>query len=275
MPGGGVHRKRISIFLLVIFAFLLGLSFSFSTISIFPSYASNMGAYNRPAYNPAGGGQSLLGNMLKKYHTTLGEYENKIRGLERENKILKEERNIELGGECKTGVFEELSEGNIKRYTNPRIVGDLAISIVSSGSENPLIALHKYVHEKIKYVDDPRGEEYIATPCETILSGGGDCEDHAILLASLLEAVGIDAKMVWLKGRHIFVGVQTGNEIDEKLKKIPGCEDPIWMDYGGTKLLLSDTTFAPCPGQIEDIYIDKVNGEWRWKNGLDVVVFEV
>jgi hypothetical protein len=48
-----------------------------------------------------------------------------------------------------------------------------------------------YVATRIEYRDDPRGKEYVKIPDHTLQAGAGDCEDQAILLAALLETLGI------------------------------------------------------------------------------------
>jgi transglutaminase-like putative cysteine protease len=274
MLGLGRISRKIYIPMLVIFAFLVGLGFSYFVISFYPYSQEN--AYYRPSYTGYVTGEpNPIGSMLKSYHLTVEEYDERIGDLERENEILREEKNLVFNPECKTGKLAEFSEENIREAMDPGIVRNLAVSIVSPNSESPVISLHMYVYEGVKYVDDPKGEEYIATPCETILTGGGDCEDHAILLASMLESVGIDAKIIWLKGEHTFVGIQIGEEINTEIEKIQGCEDPLWLDYKGKKLLMADTSFAPCPGQVGDIYVTRKDGEWEWKEGYEVVVFDV
>ncbi|NIO22748.1 MAG: hypothetical protein GTN38_01830 [Candidatus Aenigmarchaeota archaeon] len=273
MLGLGEHSRKIYISALVIFAFLVGLGFSFFVISFYPSAQEN--TYYRPVSPESTEGISLLGSMLKKYHLTLEECNELMGTLERENKILREERNLVFNPECKTGKLAEFSEENIRDAMDPGIVRNLAVSVVSPNSENPVISLHRYVYENVKYVDDPRGEEYIATPCETLLTGGGDCEDHAILLASMLESVGIDAKIVWLKNTHTLVGIETSEEINQEIEELQGCGNPLWLDHDGTKLLLADTSFAPCPGQVENIYVERSEEEWGWKDGYEVVVFDV
>jgi len=50
-----------------------------------------------------------------------------------------------------------------------------------------------WIQESIRYVSDPRGVEYIATPRETLELMAGDCDDVAVLLASMYESVGLDA----------------------------------------------------------------------------------
>lgn len=53
------------------------------------------------------------------------------------------------------------------------------------------------------YVNDPRGNEYFATASETIDNEMvGDCDDFAILLVSMVEAIGGDARVVMSDGER-------------------------------------------------------------------------
>ncbi|NIO19911.1 MAG: hypothetical protein GTN76_04015 [Candidatus Aenigmarchaeota archaeon] len=271
---GRHHSSKIYISLLVIVAFLIGLGFSFFVINFYPSSQENS-HYKPSDVGYMTGNYNVLGDMLKKYHMTVEEYDERIGELEKENEILREERNLVFNPECSFGKVTEFSKESVREAMDPEIVRKLAVSVISSGSENPVILLHRYVHENVKYVDDPKGEEYIATPCETIMTGGGDCEDHAILFASMLESVGTDAKIVWLKDTHTLVGIETDGDINLEIENIQGCGNTLWMDHEGMKLLLADTSFAPCPGQIENIYVERENGEWEWKKGYEVIVFDV
>lgn len=62
--------------------------------------------------------------------------------------------------------------------------------------ECELNAIYRYVVENFNYISDPEGDELIQTPQETIQIMGGDCEDLSILLASLLDNVGIKTYLV-------------------------------------------------------------------------------
>jgi hypothetical protein len=53
--------------------------------------------------------------------------------------------------------------------------------------------INQWVANNISYVSDPRGHNYYAFAHETLQVRGGDCDDFAILLASMYEAVGLDA----------------------------------------------------------------------------------
>lgn len=58
----------------------------------------------------------------------------------------------------------------------------------------------------IQYVTDPtKGLDYIQYPIETLTNKGGDCEDEAILYASLLESIGINSVIILVPG-HAFSG---------------------------------------------------------------------
>lgn len=52
--------------------------------------------------------------------------------------------------------------------------------------------------------------EYIKYPAETIMEGGGDCEDSAILLAALLKTLGFNTVLISPKG-HMAVGLACDN----------------------------------------------------------------
>ncbi len=53
--------------------------------------------------------------------------------------------------------------------------------------------INYWVAHNIAYIDDPHGVEYLGYAHETLGIGGGDCDDIAVLMASLYEAVGLDA----------------------------------------------------------------------------------
>ena len=60
-------------------------------------------------------------------------------------------------------------------------------------------ALYRYVRDYYSYVSDPQ-YQYVQSPQETLLSGGGDCEDLALLLGEMLSAVGIHNRIVIVPG---------------------------------------------------------------------------
>lgn len=65
----------------------------------------------------------------------------------------------------------------------------------SQGNFNPgqICDIFDYCYKKWRYVNDPKGHEYVARASESIASYlTGDCDDFAVLMASCLLAVGAD-----------------------------------------------------------------------------------
>lgn len=59
------------------------------------------------------------------------------------------------------------------------------------------IQLYRFVQKDLGYIRDPAARELIQSPDETLRVGAGDCEDLSILLASLLENVGMPTYLVF------------------------------------------------------------------------------
>jgi transglutaminase-like putative cysteine protease len=55
-------------------------------------------------------------------------------------------------------------------------------------------ALHAFVRDSIRYTNDPVYTELVQTPPATLQMGVGDCDDKALLLATLLESIGRPAR---------------------------------------------------------------------------------
>lgn len=58
--------------------------------------------------------------------------------------------------------------------------------------------LYEYVRDEIKYIKDPSGFDFIQKPEITMKLNAGDCEDKAILLASLLMAISFEAALIFV-----------------------------------------------------------------------------
>lgn len=108
---------------------------------------------------------------------------------------------------------------------NASKVRNLAVqSVVKYSAPNApatkVFAIHNEVVNRVSYVSDPRKDEYIADPLETWNDLGGDCDDFSILLSSLYEAVGIDAKIVEAyrpEYGHVFVLLHIDQDLDSFL----------------------------------------------------------
>jgi hypothetical protein len=102
-----------------------------------------------------------------------------------------------------------------RSLVDPYSVRALAVSLVSeypqhgTGQLLRAAALFEYVKNNVTYVPDPIrmenqqliAEDLIASPTETLRIRGGDCDDHAVLMASLLSAVGIANRMHKIKSK--------------------------------------------------------------------------
>ncbi len=66
----------------------------------------------------------------------------------------------------------------------------------TNNKESQINAIYRYIVENYDYLSDPTDVELIKSPMETMQTKGGDCEDLAILLNSLLENIGIKTYLV-------------------------------------------------------------------------------
>ncbi|MBS7614950.1 transglutaminase domain-containing protein [Candidatus Bathyarchaeota archaeon] len=74
-------------------------------------------------------------------------------------------------------------------------VRNLAVSLgkkFAAGDFKQARRLYEYVRDEIAYIHDPRSTEEVQPPEVTLKLGGGDCDDKAVLLASLLMSIGFD-----------------------------------------------------------------------------------
>lgn len=72
-------------------------------------------------------------------------------------------------------------------------------------------SLIKYIKDNFKYVRDPKGFDYFAGPTESIKIMGGDCDDHSILMASTIKAIGGEVRFILAPG-HIYPELFCGDD---------------------------------------------------------------
>lgn len=111
----------------------------------------------------------------------------------------------------------------IKKYkTTPAIrvlIGKILVGIDGRDFKSVVDKITKFVKSKVRYQKDINEVETLQSPLRTIQLGFGDCDDFAILLATLFEAAGYSVKLVLVSNRldkvfnHIFVRVN-GIDID-------------------------------------------------------------
>jgi hypothetical protein len=74
-------------------------------------------------------------------------------------------------------------------------------------------AVFKEIRNRWNYVNDPKGKEYIAHATESLIHFSGDCDDHAILMAACIRAVGGTPRLIHTGG-HIYPEMLVGKKSD-------------------------------------------------------------
>ncbi|MCU0320220.1 MAG: transglutaminase family protein [Flavobacteriales bacterium] len=62
-----------------------------------------------------------------------------------------------------------------------------------------------------RYVSDVKGGEYFATPQESLELMAGDCDDHALLMAACIKAIGGEVRLVRTTG-HVYPELKIGDD---------------------------------------------------------------
>ncbi|MDD2438620.1 MAG: transglutaminase family protein [Methanosarcinaceae archaeon] len=148
-------------------------------------------------------------------------------------------------------------------------------------------ALFDKVNEEIEYISDPRGNDIWEPANQTLNIGAGDCEDQAILLASLIEAIGGTTRL-YLTDTHAFAAVYIGNEttgirtVVEGVKAYYGNVDVYYTsDAYGAWLMLDPTSSlyaGGLPGTTAQVQISEPNGDskgWTFLNTSKVKVIDI
>lgn len=71
-------------------------------------------------------------------------------------------------------------------------------------------SIFKVINSRWKYVSDVKGGEYFATASESAALLAGDCDDHAILMAACIKAIGGEVRLVRTSG-HIYPELKVGD----------------------------------------------------------------
>lgn len=140
--------------------------------------------------------------------------------------------------------FENITftrDDSYENKTNTTSIRNLAVSLVAhyQNPDNPAVkifAIYKRVSERVSYVSDPKRDEYIATPMETLWTGGGDCDDYSVLISSLYESVGLDASILEVYNEtygHVFVIVNIEQDLDSFMNEYKQILEEN-MHYSGT-----------------------------------------
>lgn len=74
-------------------------------------------------------------------------------------------------------------------------------------------AVFKEIKRNWNYVNDPKGREYIAHASESLQHFSGDCDDHAILMAACIKAIGGTPRIIHTGG-HLYPEMLIGNQTE-------------------------------------------------------------
>ncbi|MDM7918447.1 MAG: transglutaminase family protein [Methanosarcina sp.] len=150
-------------------------------------------------------------------------------------------------------------------------------------------ALFDTVKEEIKYVSDPRENDIWEPANVTLRIGAGDCEDQAILLSSMLEAVGGTTR-IYLTDNHAFAAVYLGNgtkEAEAAVKGIRAYYGNVDVNYltdeYGSWLMLDPTSSlyaGGLPGKTAQVKIqgleeNETERSWTFVNTSKVKVIDI
>ena len=108
-------------------------------------------------------------------------------------------RNIasgEAGTDSTVGIMADLVNASLKRPT-VRILTHRILSKanLSSRDETAIVrAVYNWIKKNIRYVKDPVGVETIQSPEITLRVRAGDCDDHVVLISSMLKSVGVPVR---------------------------------------------------------------------------------
>lgn len=122
---------------------------------------------------------------------------------------------------------------NIKRHSDYRVLIQC-------------FAVFKEINSRWNYVSDPKNREYIAQATESLLYFSGDCDDHSILMAACVRAIGGTPRLIHTGG-HIYPEILIGNKKDLEA-----------MNYLIKKVLFVEET----KGKQLHYHIDERNQVW-------------
>ncbi len=74
-------------------------------------------------------------------------------------------------------------------------------------------AIFKEINNNWNYVSDPKSREYLAAASESTEHLSGDCDDHSILMAACIKAVGGIPRIIYTTG-HLYPEILIGDQTD-------------------------------------------------------------
>jgi hypothetical protein len=174
----------ICIFVYIIIVFLGTIFGEYSFYRVYDDYRSMMYTMGENPYP-----QDIIVSKLLPFPN-----KNKvIRSIDYSNPKV---RNFALSATTK--YFKDIK--NIKGYQNYR-------------TTIQCFAVFKEIKSRWNYVNDPQGNNYIASASESLQHFSGDCDDHAILMAAGIKAVGGIPRLIHTND-HIYPEMLIGTKRD-------------------------------------------------------------
>lgn len=104
-----------------------------------------------------------------------------------------------------------------------------------------VVTIFEFARDRIRYMQDVAGVETVSSPQQTMAIGAGDCDDKAVLLATMLEIAGYPSKFIAtgysVPGvfEHVYVAAQLKDgawiPLDATEKVPVGWEAPFAVTY--------------------------------------------
>ncbi|MDP3277677.1 MAG: FHA domain-containing protein [Deltaproteobacteria bacterium] len=111
-------------------------------------------------------------------------------------------------------------------------------------------ALWTHVRSRWRYVNDPRGREYVAMPKESIQNNyAGDCDDFAVTLAGMVRAIGGEARVVFMEGArggHAYAEACVQEPPATVATKIARYYGRNWARYAGSRQHVAFRSSSAC-----------------------------
>ncbi|VVC04419.1 Transglutaminase-like superfamily protein [Candidatus Bilamarchaeum dharawalense] len=94
-------------------------------------------------------------------------------------------------------------------------------------SINQILDVYDWVHSNVFYQNVPISMWPPYYPNETLKTGSGDCKNQAVLIASMIEAIGGSARVLYIpECRHAFAEVYVGDDADTD-----ALNNAVWAHY--------------------------------------------
>ncbi len=112
---------------------------------------------------------------------------------------------------------------NAVEYDNPKVRNFTLMATTKHFRDIPNLGRYRQlvqcfavfveINGRWNYVNDPKGRDYIARASESLLYLSGDCDDHAILMAACVRAIGGTPRLIHTTG-HIYPEILIGDKSD-------------------------------------------------------------